>query len=170
MSTFWKDFKAFVTRGNVLDMAVGVVVGGAFGKITTGLVNFIVMPLISLIVGGLNVSDWKWVIKPAEFDAAGVEIAAETAVLYGSFIQTIIDFLLTALAIFIVLRIIMKTKEKLHAKEIAEAAEKKAAEEAVAREKADAEAAAKAAEEEAAKAAAAEQLQLLRDIRDSLKK
>ncbi len=170
MSTFWKDFKAFVTRGNVLDMAVGVVVGGAFGKITTGLVNFIVMPLISLVVGGLNVTDWKWVIKEAEFDAAGVEVAAETAVLYGSFIQTIIDFLLTALAIFIVLRIIMKTKEKFNAKQIAEEAEKKAAADAEAKAKADAEAAAKAAEEEAAKAAAAEQLQLLRDIRDSLKK
>ncbi len=170
MSTFWKDFKAFVTRGNVLDMAVGVVVGGAFGKITTGLVNYIVMPLISLVVGGLNVADWKWVIKEAEFDAAGVEIAAETAVLYGSFIQTIIDFLLTALAIFIVLRIIMKTKEKLNAKQLAEEAEKKAAADAEAKAKADAEAAAKAAEEEAAKAAAAEQLQLLRDIRDSLKK
>ncbi len=170
MSTFWKDFKAFVTRGNVLDMAVGVVVGGAFGKITTGLVNFIVMPLISLVVGGLNVADWKWVIKPAEFDAAGVEVAAETAVLYGSFIQTIIDFLLTALAIFIVLRIIMKTKEKLNAKQIAEEVEKKAAADAEAKAKADAEAAAKAAEEEAAKAAAAEQLQLLRDIRNALQK
>ncbi len=170
MGKFWTDFKAFVTRGNVIDMAVGVVVGGAFGKITTGLVSNIVTPLISLLVGGLNINEWKWVIKPAEYNAEGVETVAETAVLYGTFIQTIIDFLITALAIFIVLRFIMKAKEKINAKEIAEAAEKKAAEEAAAKEKADAEAAAAAEAAAKVKAEREEELQLLRDIAASLKK
>ena len=170
MGKFWADFKTFVTRGNVVDMAVGVVVGGAFGKITTGLVNNIVTPIISLLVGGLHINDWKWVLKEAVYDEAGVEITAETAVLYGTFIQTIIDFLITAFAIFMVLRIIMKVKEKLNADEIAEAAAKKAAEEAAAKEKADAEAAAKAEAEAKVLAEREEELRLLREIAASLKK
>ena len=171
MGKFWTDFKAFITRGNVIDVAVGVVVGGAFGKITTGLVNYIVTPLISLLVGGLNINDWKIVLKEEVLDPVTQEvITAETAILYGTFIQTIIDFLITAFAIFLVLRIIMKAKEKIHAKEIAEEAEKKAAEEAAAKEKADAEAAAKAAAEAKVKAEREEELQLLRDIAASLKK
>ena len=168
MGKFWTDFKAFITRGNVVDMAVGVVVGGAFGKITTGLVNNIVSPVISLLVGGLNLNDLKVVLKPAEM-VDGVE-TAETAILYGTFIQTIIDFLITAFAIFLVLRIIMKVKEKVNAKEIAEAAEKKAAEEAAAKEKADAEAAAKAEAEAKVAAEREEELRLLREIAASLKK
>jgi len=170
MGKFWTDFKAFVTRGNVIDMAVGVVVGGAFGKITTGLVNNIVTPLISLLVGGLNINDWKVVLKPEVLDETGAVVTAETAILYGTFIQTIIDFIVTALAIFIVLRIIMKAKEKINAKELAEAAEKKAAEEAAAKEKADAEAAVAAEAAAKVKAEREEELQLLRDIAASLKK
>lgn len=169
MGKFWTDFKAFITRGNVVDMAVGVVVGGAFGKITTGLVNNIVTPVISLLVGGLNINDWKVVLKEAEV-VDGVEVAAETAIQYGTFIQTIIDFLITAFAIFLVLRIIMKVKEKINAKEIAEAAEKKAAEDAAAKEKADAEAAAKAEAEAKVAAEREEELRLLREIAASLKK
>ena len=170
MGKFWADFKTFVTRGNVVDMAVGVVVGGAFGKITTGLVNNIVTPFISLLVGGLNINDWKWVLKEAVYDEAGVEVTAETAVLYGTFLQTITDFLITAFAIFLVLRIIMKVKEKLNEDEIAEAAAKKAAEEAAAKEKADAEAAAKAEAEAKVLAEREEELRLLREIAASLKK
>ena len=170
MGKFWADFKTFITRGNVVDMAVGVVVGGAFSKITTGLVGNIVTPVISLLVGGLNINDWKLVLKEAVYDEAGVEVTAETAILYGTFIQTIIDFLVTAFAIFLVLRIIMKVKEKVNAKEIAEAAEKKAAEDAAAKEKADAEAAAKAEAEAKVAAEREEELRLLREIAASLKK
>ncbi|MBQ8402555.1 MAG: large conductance mechanosensitive channel protein MscL [Clostridia bacterium] len=168
MGKFWADFKTFITRGNVIDMAVGVVVGGAFGKITTGLVNYIVSPVISLLVGGLNLNDLKIVLKPAGV-VDGVE-TAETAILYGTFIQTIVDFLITAFAIFLVLRIIMRVKEKINAREIAEAAEKKAAEEAAAKEKADAEAAAKAEAEARVKAEREEELRLLREIAASLRK
>lgn len=170
MKNFWKDFKAFISKGNIIDLATAVVIGGAFNKIVTGLVNYIVMPLISLLAGGLNMEDWKYVIKEATFDEAGNVATAETAVLYGTFIQTIIDFLLVALSIFIVLRIIMKAKAKLQAAEIAAAEEAKAKAEAEAKEKADAEAAAAEEAKAAAAAAEAEKLQLLKEIRDSLRK
>ena len=94
MKKFFADFKKFISRGNVIDLAVGVVVGGAFGKITTSLVNDIIMPLISLLFGGKSVADWKWVIQEATYDDAGTLLTAETALHYGSFIQTIIDFLI----------------------------------------------------------------------------
>ena len=107
MKNFWKDFKAFISKGNIVDLAVGVVVGGAFGKITSSLVNDIIMPLISLATGGVAVSDWKWVITPAN-EALGI---AESALYYGNFIQTVLDFLIIAFSIFLVLRIIMKSRE-----------------------------------------------------------
>ncbi len=169
MGKFWADFKTFISRGNVIDMAVGVVVGGAFSKISSGLVNYIVSPLISLLVGGLNLSDWKLVLKEAVI-VDGVEQTAETAIQYGDFIQTIIDFLITAFAIFLVLRIMMRFKDKMHEKSTAEAAAKKAEEEAAAKEKADAEAAAAAEAEAKIRAEREEELQLLRDIAASLKK
>ena len=170
MKGFWADFKKFITKGNIIDLAVAVVVGGAFNKIVTGLVNHIIMPLVGLAMGGLNVKDWKWVLKEAVLDETGAVVTAENAVLYGEFIQLILDFLIIAFCIFVALRIMMKSKEKLNAAEIAAAA-KKAEEEAAAKKAAD-EAAKQAAEEEIAKekAADAEKLQLLREIRDSLKK
>ena len=140
--SFWSDFKEFISRGNVLDMAVGVVIGGAFGKIVTGLVNFIINPVIGLITGGTSLDLIKTVIKPAAV-VDGIE-QAEVAILWGSWLQTILDFIIVALCIFVVLRAIMKAKTVVKAKEIAEA-EKKAAEE---KEKAEAEK--KAAEEAAA--------------------
>ena len=170
MKSFWKDFKAFISKGNIVDLAVAVVVGGAFNKIVTGLVNHIIMPLVGVLMGGLNVKDWKWVLKEAVYDEAGELLTAENAVLYGEFIQLILDFLIVAFCVFVALRIMMKSKERMQADEIA-AAKAKAEEEAAAK-KAEEEAAAKKAEEEAAakKAEDAEKLQLLREIRDSLKK
>ena len=79
MKKFFSDFKKFIARGNILDMAVGVVVGGAFGKIVTSLVNDIIMPLVSLAMGGASVADWKWVIKEATYNADGILLTAETA-------------------------------------------------------------------------------------------
>lgn len=140
--SFWSDFKDFISKGNVLDMAVGVVIGGAFGKIVTGLVNFIINPIIGLLTGGTSLDLLKTVIKPAAV-VDGVEVA-EVAILWGSWLQTILDFIIVALCIFCVLRAIMKAKNVVKAKEIAEA-EKKAAEE-----KAKAEEEKKAAEESAA--------------------
>ena len=135
-SSFWSDFKSFISKGNVLDMAVGVVIGGAFGKIVTGLVNFIINPIIGLLTGGTSLDLLKTVIKPAAV-VDGVEVA-EVAILWGSWFQTILDFVIVALCIFCVLRAIMKAKnivknEKKAAEEKAKAEEeKKAAEEAAA--------------------------------------
>jgi large conductance mechanosensitive channel len=98
------EFKEFVARGNVVDLAVGVVIGAAFGKIVTALVDGIVMPIVSMATGGVSVADWKHVITPAQLDAAGKEIAAEVAIKYGMFFQTVIDFLLIALVIFLFLK------------------------------------------------------------------
>ena len=98
-----QEFKAFIAKGNVVDLAVGVVIGAAFGKIVTALVDGIVMPLVGVALGGASVSDWKVVLKPGSVDAAGAKVA-EVAVRYGQFIQTLIDFLIIALVIFLVLK------------------------------------------------------------------
>ncbi len=105
------EFKAFIARGNVLDLAIAVVIGAAFGKIITALVDGIVMPLIGMAIGGIDLSDWKYVLKPAQFDAAGKELVAEVAVKYGVFLQTALDFALIAFVIFMVLRVYNRMKK-----------------------------------------------------------
>ena len=97
------EFKDFIARGNVVDLAVAVVIGAAFGKIVTALVDGIIMPLVGVAMGGASVSDWKYVVTPASVDAAGAQVA-EVAIAYGAFIQTMIDFLLIALVVFLFLR------------------------------------------------------------------
>lgn len=112
MGKFIEDFKAFALKGNVVDMAIGVIVGGAFGKIVTSLVNDIIMPLVSVITGGEGYKNLKWVItegRAATENAAAVE---EVAVNYGMFIQNIVDFFIIALCIFIALRYTMKFMKK----------------------------------------------------------
>ena len=121
-SGFFKDFKDFISKGNILDMAVGVVIGGAFGKIVTGLVNYIINPLISLLTGGTSLENVKTVlVEGVEADEAAVVAAVqEVAIQWGAWIQTIVDFLLVALCIFLVIRAIVKAKaasEKLKKKE-----------------------------------------------------
>jgi large conductance mechanosensitive channel len=100
-----KEFKEFAMRGNVVDLAVGVVIGAAFGKIVSSMVNDIIMPPIGLITGGVDFSDKKVVIKPAITDALGKITAPEVAIKYGSFINNIIDFVIVAFAIFIVIKL-----------------------------------------------------------------
>ncbi|HYM86709.1 MAG TPA: large-conductance mechanosensitive channel protein MscL [Pseudoxanthomonas sp.] len=129
------EFKEFIARGNVLDLATAVVIGAAFGKIVTALVDGIVMPMIGFLTGGVSVTDWKYVLSPASLDAAGKEVA-EVAIRYGAFIQTVIDFLLIALVIFMVLKAYNRVRKPA----------------------------------EAAPAATPEDVLLLREIRDSLKK
>lgn len=110
------EFKEFIARGNVVDLAVAVVIGAAFGKIVTALVDGIVMPLVGVAMGGVSVSDWKYVITPATVDAAGAQVA-EVAVAYGAFIQAVIDFLLIALVIFLFLRAYNRLRAKQEATE-----------------------------------------------------
>ncbi len=104
MKKFMNEFKAFAMRGNVIDLAVGVVIGGAFGKITTSLVNDILMPFISMLTGGVDFTAWKWVLKEAVTETAAdgtiTEIAKEVAVNYGNTIAIIIDFIIIAFAVF----------------------------------------------------------------------
>ena len=98
-------------KGNVVDMAVGVVIGGAFGKIVTSLVSDIIMPLISVITGGLTFTDWKWVIREAVMEGETV-VKPELALTWGNFIQVIFDFLIIALCIFMVIKGINKLKRE----------------------------------------------------------
>jgi len=113
MKKFFEEFKAFAMRGNVIDMAVGVVIGGAFGKITTSIVNDIIMPLISMLTGGINFSDWKWVLKEAVMAADGTTVeVAEVAVNYGNTIAIVLDFIIIAFAVFCM----VKAMNNLHRK------------------------------------------------------
>jgi len=118
MSKFVKEFKEFAVKGNVVDMAVGVIIGGAFGKIVTSLVNDLFMPVIGLLTGGANVSGMFALLgKVPEGEAVpkSIEEAAERGIAtfnYGNFIQTVIDFILVALCIFLVIKAINKMKKK----------------------------------------------------------
>ncbi len=104
---FIGEFKEFIARGNVMDMAVGVIIGGAFGKISTSLVNDVIMPLVSMLTGGVDFSAWKIVLKAAVAGADGaIDPATEVAVRYGAFIATVLDFLIVAFAIFCVIKAI----------------------------------------------------------------
>lgn len=99
---FVAEFKQFIARGNVMDMAVGVIIGGAFGKISTSLVNDIIMPAVSMLTGGIDFSSWKIVMKEAVMEN-GEEIAA-VSINYGTFLATILDFLIVALAVFCMIK------------------------------------------------------------------
>ena len=175
--SFFTDFTKFITKGNVLDMAVGVVVGSAFSAIVNGLVKMIINPCIALIPGAESMDNWKTVLKEAVVDASGAVTSAEVAILWGEWLQTIINFFIIAFSIFVVVRIIKSAERKLNAREIKrqeeEAAKKKAEEDAKAA-AAKAAADAKAAEEKAILdeyyANIREQSQLLREIKESLKK
>lgn len=104
------EFKAFIARGNVLDMAVGIIVGSAFTKIVNSLVADVITPVISLITGKVNFSDLKYVISEA------TEATAENAVTYGNFIQAIIDFFIIAVVVFLMVKFVNKTKERFEKK------------------------------------------------------
>ena len=109
---FFAEFKKFIARGNVMDMAVGVIIGGAFGKISTSLVNDVIMPGVSMLTGGVDFSAWKIVLKEAVVDASGAEVAAEVAIKYGSFLATILDFLIIAFAVFCMIKFLNSLHRK----------------------------------------------------------
>ncbi|MCQ2451554.1 MAG: large-conductance mechanosensitive channel protein MscL [Oscillospiraceae bacterium] len=141
-----KEFKEFIMRGNVLDMAIGVIIAGAFGKITTSLVNDVFMPLISWIFGARDMTALNVIVRPAEVDAAGEVVKEAITLGFGTFVATIIDFILVALVVFVIVKGFNAARAKAEAK--------------------------KKAEEEAAPEAPAEpsvEEQLLTEIRDLLK-
>ena len=114
MKKFFEEFKAFAMRGNVIDMAVGVVIGGAFGKITTSIVNDIIMPVIGVISGGVNFADWKIVLQQAVMEGENV-IKPEVAITYGNTIAIILDFIIIAFAVFCMIKAINTMHEKAEA-------------------------------------------------------
>ena len=116
MKKFLNEFKAFAMRGNVVDLAVGVIIGGAFGKITTSLVNDIIMPAFSILLGGINFSDWKWVLKEAVYDDAGAVVTDAISVNYGAFLATVLDFLILAFAIFCMVKAINTLHDRMSKK------------------------------------------------------
>ena len=136
------EFKEFISRGNVIDMAVGVIIGGAFTTIVNSLVNDVFMPFLGWLIGGISFTEFKIVLKP------GTEEVAESAIYYGKFIQNIVNFLLIALVVFFMVKAINKLRN------IKKAEEEKPAE----------------PEPEPAPAEPSEEVVLLREIRDSLKK
>ncbi|MBO6027439.1 MAG: large-conductance mechanosensitive channel protein MscL [Bacteroidales bacterium] len=107
----FKEFKEFAVKGNVMDMAIGVVIGGAFGKIVTSLVSDIIMPLIGAVTGGLTFTDWKWVIREAVMEGDTV-VKPELCLTWGNFIQVIFDFIIIAFSIFLVVKGLNKLKKK----------------------------------------------------------
>ncbi|MCK9536241.1 MAG: large conductance mechanosensitive channel protein MscL [Bacilli bacterium] len=106
MKKIFKEFKDFISKGNIIDLAVAVIIGNAFNAIISSLVKNIIMPLLSLATGGVSVADWKWVITPGD-TAAGI---TETALYYGLFIQSVIDFIIIAFCIFVALKLMLKIK------------------------------------------------------------
>ncbi len=112
---FLQEFKAFALKGNVMDMAVGVIIGGAFGKIVTSLVNDVIMPPIGLVVGGVDFSDLNLTLKQAVTDAAGEVLTPAVTWNYGAFIQQIVDFAILAFCVFMMIKVmnrLMKKKEE----------------------------------------------------------
>jgi large conductance mechanosensitive channel len=132
------EFKEFAMKGNVVDLAVGVIIGAAFGKIVSSLVDGVIMPVVGNLVGGVNFSELSIVLKDAIIGADGKEIAAAVAIKYGAFLQTVIDFVIIAFVLFVVIKVMNRLKR-------AEAAPPPPAE-------------------------TPEDVLLLRDIRDSLRK
>jgi large conductance mechanosensitive channel len=111
-----QEFKQFAMRGNVVDMAVGIIIGGAFGKIVSSIVTDVVMPPIGVILGGVDFSSLKIIIKKAVVDAAGKATVPEVAMGYGNFINTVVNFFIIAASIFVVVKLINSLKKKDEAK------------------------------------------------------
>ncbi len=141
----WKEFKEFALKGNVLDMAIGVIIGGAFGKIVTSLVNDVIMPIFGYLTAGMDFKALKLVLSPAELASDGSVLHAESAILYGNFVQNVVDFFIIAFCIFLFVKLANRVRNRAAKQEAAEA--KKA--------------------EQAAKTSSAEEL--LTEIRDLLK-
>lgn len=141
--SFIKEFKEFAMKGNVVDMAVGVIIGAAFGKIVSSLVDDIIMPLVGVATGGINFTDYKWVIQEAVTNGQEV-LKPEVTMNWGAWVQTIVDFLIVAFCIFVMIKFINNMRKRT---------EKQAAEEAAA----------------PAPAEPTKEEQLLTEIRDLLK-
>ena len=187
MKKFWQDFKKFITRGNVVDMAVGVTVASAFTAIVTAFSKGVITPLIAMVTGGFDLSNWKTVIREEVLDEAGAVVTPAVVFTWGAFLQTVIDFLIIAIVLFVVLRVASgiaarsakireEIQKKIHREELERLeAEKRAKEEKEKAEKEEAERLASEAEalrveKERKKEERLEREEaLLREIRDILR-
>lgn len=176
-ASFWADFKKFITRGNVIDMAVAVVVATAFNAIVNGLVKQIITPCVTYFTSGVSINEWEHILRPEIVDEAGKVLQTKISIQYGLWIQSIIDFIIIAFSVFVFVRIINNTRKKLNWHEEmakAEADAKKKADEKAAADAAAAASAAAAAEKAAIEAEyyanVKEQSALLREIKDILNK
>ena len=113
MKKFFGEFKEFITRGNVLDMAIGVIIATAFGKITTSLVGDVFMPLIGYLIGGIDLSALNITLSPAVLDEAGEVVKDAVVIGIGTFLTTVIDFILVAFVVFLVVKAFNTAKKKL---------------------------------------------------------
>ena len=120
MKKFFSEFKEFAMRGNVVDMAVGVIIGAAFGKIVSSLVNDIIMPLIGVVTGGINFTDYKLVVQKAVMDGQEI-IKPEVTMNWGAWVQTVVDFLIVAFCIFVMIKFINNLRKKAERQKEAEA-------------------------------------------------
>ena len=111
MANFFKEFKDFAMKGNVIDMAVGVIIGAAFGKIVSSLVDDIIMPLVGVATGGMNFTDYKWVIQDAVMQGQEI-IKPEVTMNWGSWVQTIVDFIIVAFCIFVAIKFMNNLRKK----------------------------------------------------------
>ena len=111
MANILKEFKDFAMKGNVIDMAVGVIIGAAFGKIVSSLVDDIIMPLIGVATGGMNFTDYKWVIQKAVVDGQEI-IKPEVTLNWGTWVQTVVDFLIVAFCIFVAIKFMNNLRTK----------------------------------------------------------
>ena len=189
MKKLWEEFKKFINRGNVVDMAVGVAVASAFTAIVTAFTKGFISPIIAMITGKSSLADLKVVLREAVLDAEGAVVEPEVALLWGAFVQAILDFLIIAIVFFLVIKIVASARKRMQKMQkdvrnyFTDADEKEAAAKAAEKEKAEAE---KAAAEEAARLAAEAEAEakaekqreiarqereetLLREIRDLLK-
>jgi len=117
------EFKEFAMKGNVVDLAIGVIIGAAFGKIVSSLVDGVIMPIIGNMVGGMNFRDLAYTLTPAVMGADGKETAAAVLIKYGAFIQTVVDFAIIAFVMFIVIKIMNRLKKAEEAAPAAPAAD-----------------------------------------------
>lgn len=119
---FVKEFKDFAIKGNMLDMAIGIIIGSAFSKVVNSLVAEVIMPPLGLLIGKVDFKDFRWVLQEGKVDAAGVELVKQVSLNYGMFIQVMLDFVIVAFAVFLMVRTINRFKRKEEAKPVAPSA------------------------------------------------
>ncbi len=172
-TSFFADFKKFITKGNVLDMAVAVVIATAFNAIVTGLVKNIITPFVTYLTSGVSIDEWRHPLVPEQLAEDGTVLDPGIYINYGIWIQSIVDFLIVAFSVFVFVRIFTNMQKRMNwreeEKKAAEAAKKKADEEAAAAAAAE-KAAAIAKREEAFYANVQAQADLLRDIKEIIEK